>query len=337
MKIFGFARLIGRVGIVGCAMVVAPGTAQALSCRTNWLQEPRDGATGVPTNTLIWAHGRFGQSNAARLIGPSGPVPVQERFIPVAIASGRATNYPILIPAEPLRPNTRYRIEVTHRRDPPDEDITESTSFRTGDGPKLDAPPLPSLVSKVAEAGPGWSVELNRWLTLELPHDGILIADNAGALGDVGSVSELLQPTPASFVSFDLSPSSRVVRWLSTDPELHVGLSDCLVWPEDNVERQEARFGVLDLAGNFSGWSEVTELVLPSDAEARVLADEAQAEREAQAELLRRADDKERLGLFEGHNCSVSGLAPVARGSAGLLIALFGVGLLWRARTRRAS
>lgn len=292
---------------LGCAVSAAPGTAHALSCATNWAQVPRDGERDVPTNTLIWAHGRFGGTSPARLIGPSGEVTVDERFMPVAITPGRATNYPVLVPRAELEPNTRYAIQTSYDNEEPLSDTTERVWFTTGSGPATTAPLLPALVSIEKGAGMGWGGN-QRWLSLGFePHGGILVADTAAALGSVDSAYDLFVES-GSFASVDLTPTTRVVRWLSADDTVGVGEGDCLVWPEDGADHQSARFGVLDLAGNFSGWM-TTELDLPSPVEVQEIMAEKQAEEEAHAaevaELIER-QDRERGGMFENHNCSFS-------------------------------
>ena len=109
--------------------------------------------------------------------------------------------------------------------------------------------------------GSGW-LGVNRTLSLELPHGGILIGESGGALDDVASLDDLLASPDAGFVSVDASPTSPIVRWATTDSVLSVGLGDCVVWPSSEAAAT-ARFGVLDLAGNFSGWGEPVDLELP--------------------------------------------------------------------------
>jgi hypothetical protein len=324
-------------GALGCAMAVAPGTSHALSCATNWAQVPRDGDRDVPTNTLIWSHGRFGGASAARLIGPSGEVGVDERFMPVAIYPGEGTNYPVLVPRAELEPNTRYAIEITYDYDEPTPDVTERVGFTTGSGPATVAPPVPSLVSIEEDAGTGWLGGNQRWLNLDFaPHGGILVADTAAALGSVASVNDLFVEG-GSFDSVTLEPTTRAIRWFSSDDDVAVGIGDCLVWPE-GAERQSARFGVLDLAGNFSGWM-TTELELPSPAEAQQIMAAKLADDEAHADEvaeLREVKDSESSGMFENHNCSLAHPSGRAAGHVAWLTAALG-GICGLALLRRRA
>jgi hypothetical protein len=319
-------------GALGCASAVLPGTSHALSCATNWVQVPKDGERDVPTNTRIWAHGRFGGASAARLIGPSGEVAVDERFMPVAIIPGEGTNFPVLVPRAELEPNTRYAIEITYDREAPDADVTERVRFTTGNGPATTAPPVPALVSIGQRAGVGWTGN-QRWLSLGFePHGGILVADTAAALGTVTSADDLFVEE-GSFDSVELGPTTRAVRWLSTSDSVDVGKGDCLIWPEDGADRQSARFGVLDLAGNFSGWAS-SELELPSPEEARALIAAAEAQEEAMADEVARLRERKARGggLFENHNtgCSLAPRRGRAAGHFAGLTAILGAVLLAR-------
>jgi hypothetical protein len=308
------------VSALGCASAVVPGTAHALTCATNWLQVPADGERDVPTNTRIWAYGRFGGASPARLVGPRGEVAVDERFMPVAIAPGQGTNYPVLVPRAELEPNTRYAIEITYDYEEPNEDVTERTWFTTGIGPATAAPPLPELLSIEGGAGDGFS-GFGRWLSLGFAlQGGILIADTADALGAVSSASDLFEGG-ASFDSLEITATTRAIRWLSTRDELSVGQGDCLIWPESAGDQQTARFGVLDRAGNLSGWM-TTDLELPSPDEARaILAAEQDAEEARADEIARLRERKlhENDGLFANHNCS---FAPAGKCDAGQLAGL---------------
>lgn len=318
--------------VFACATGAVPGTARALTCAGNFVEVPVDGEQDVPTNTLIWTHGRFGGADAARLIGPDGEVPVDERFMPVAIAPGEGTNFPVLVPRAELQPSTRYAIEVVYDN-PESEPVTERRWFTTGTGPAAEAPPPPELVSIEPGAGNGW-LGTSRWLSLGFEAQGrLLIADTAAGLGDVSSARDLFVEEGA-FESVELTPSTRVVRWLSAAGEvLPVGRGDCLIWPEDGSDRQSARFGALDHAGNFSGWISA-ELELPSSEEASALIaaqeEEARAQAEEVAELRQRPPRDS--GLFANHNtgCSLAMKGGAANGGATSSLAAAGsiVGLV---------
>jgi hypothetical protein len=320
------------VAALACAVWFFPRTADALSCASNWIRAPENGAVGVPTNTLLWSYGRFGGTSRARLIGPAGEVPTEERFLPVAIDGyGQGTNFPVLAPLLELEPNTRYSIEVSSG-----DGSIERNWFQTGGGPSVVAPPLPVLVSSEPGFGQGWS-GLNRWNALEFAHAGILMGDN-GALGDVTSADDVLLDEDAGFVAIEVEASTPVVRWLTTLPELYVGVGDCLIWPEGAEDRQDARFGVLDLAGNFSGWL-AEELLLPSAQQARGTLDAELAREQALAaadlESRREADVRRREAL-NPVSCALERPGASAGGKAAMIWLALGAALATRRRGARS-
>lgn len=329
-------RWVGVVGGVACAIWLVPRTADALSCASNSFQGPVDGAVGVPTNTLLWSYGRFGGASRARLIGPAGEVQTEERYMPVAIDGyGQGTNFPVLVPSVELEPNTQYAIESARAGD----GSIERSRFTTGAGPSDVAPPLPVLVSKEAGAGRSWLGGANRWNTLEFAHTGILIGDIGGALGDVTSADDMLLAEDAGFVAIEVDANTPIVRWLTTSTTLSVGVGDCLIWPEGAEDRQDARFGVLDLAGNFSGWAP-EELVLPSAQEAQGIVDAELAREDelaaADLESRTQGDLRRREGLSP-LRCAVERPGSSAGGRSAMTCLALGAALAALGRSRRRA
>lgn len=255
MEVWRILRWVGIAQVVGAVTWVVPGTARALTCATNSIQAPADAAVDVPTNTLLWSYGFFGGASPPRLIGPSGEVPLQQRFWPVAIGTGHGANFPVGIPADELEPFSLYSIEVDYDLGGGSID-TERVSFTTGGGPEGEPPAPPELISSERTS--------NGWALLDFEYQGILIGDSAGALGSVRSVADLMLGVEAGFDGIEVSASSPVVRWLTTASTLPVGRGECSVWPEDDERRQELRFGTFDLAGNFSGWGSTQVFTLPA-------------------------------------------------------------------------
>jgi MYXO-CTERM domain-containing protein len=335
-----FQKLV-TLGLVVSGVQVAAGTARATSCANNMIRAPAPDAVDVPTNTLLWAYGRFGGASRARLIGPEGEVPTDERFVPVAIALGLGTNFPVIVPAAELDANTEYAIDYDYT-DAYGVVTTERVWFTTGSGPSTSTPPAPEITGSEQGAGQGF-FGISRYLRLELAHSGILIADSGGALGDIDSAEDLWLPDGAGFDSSALRATTPVVRWTTMSDELWVGIGECLIWPESAADRESARFGVLDLAGNFSGWSDTLELELLSAADAESLIAEndrvAAEDQRAAAERMRAAAEAardDRLGLFESHN---TGCTLGSEGSSthqhGWSLAALGAALA-AARRRRA-
>lgn len=279
MTIHSRSGNVGAALALGAALAVAPGTAQALSCEPlNDLGLPPDGAIDVPTDTLLWGY--------HTLLGPSGEVvDVDERTLLVGSFAGSSEERPVLIPRAPLQPDTEYTVLQQWAFDPRRE---LRFTFRTGAGPSGAPPSPPRLLSSEAIVGRGFDVRFTRLQRLEF--DGItdhqmgLLGDipdpsaaaEAGTLDALVSVRQFLLDAEASAQEPRQGP---VLEWVSEDARVSVGIGDCSGWPRGAAEQQEARFGVFDLAGNFSGWT-LVPLELPSEEEAR-----AQVEVEAESSI----------------------------------------------------
>lgn len=255
-------------------LVLAPGTARALQCATNWVTTPESEQTNVPTDTLLWGYAQAG----TRLLGPSGNgVAVDERKLPIAAWSGVPGIFPVLVPREPLEPNADYTIEL---RSPGDPTPPRRIVFTTGEGPTGSAPELPVLLSSEPRAGAGyWDYSLVRVVALSFDFDGILIGDT-GQLGDIATIDALFEQGDANLADWN-GEDVPMIQWASRAESVWAGISDCVVWPAGASDSELGRFGVLDMAGNFSGWTSVP-LELPSLAEAQSA---AAADREAQRNL----------------------------------------------------
>lgn len=216
--------------------LLAPAPARALSCGRNVPQYPPDGAVAVPTDTLLWGHSQSPDSIVSRLIGPAGKVAVEEQDVAVEPIPG--LRLPALVPLEELEANTTYTIETTLYSGGP-------ITFTTGPGPAGDAaPPPPTWVASKPVMGEGYYGDPSRWVSLEFaPHEGILVGEGR-----------------------DLQSGSKV-SVLSDDNVLSMGVGACPSWPDGAADRIDGRFGVLDGAGNFSGWVEMP-VEIPSEAEA---------------------------------------------------------------------
>jgi hypothetical protein len=264
------ARRCAALALASVALTL-PSRAHALSCELDTPRFPQEGATAVPTNAVLLG---YGYNSSERLRGPDGEeVPVERRSVRAPFyATPTLSGLPVLVPLEELEPDSVYRIEVDENaRWGIAEPSLRQIVFATGPGPSVAPPPLPVLIGAEPHVGRGFDGP-GRSIRLEFAHQGLLITD-LGSFGPVTSVDDLfLDPT----ASADDPVSSRRLEWVTTDQGLSVGYGDCLSWPSMAGERENARFGVLDLAGNFSGWVDV-ELVLPSREEAEAAAQAQQA------------------------------------------------------------
>jgi hypothetical protein len=248
------------LGVLG-GLALAPGTARALTCATNVVTAPEESATNVPTDTLIWGY----PERLTRLLAPSGiAVAMDERLLPITVEYSGAGTLPVLVPRETLEPNADYTIELR------DHFPARRIVFTTGAGPTSGAPALPVLLSSEPRVGASdYTTTVARGVSLTFDFDGILIGDT-GQLGSIATIEALFEQGDANLAALD-GAALPLIQWVSRSESLWAGISDCGVWPRGASDSELARFGVLDLAGNFSGWASVT-LELPSRAEAEVAA-----------------------------------------------------------------
>lgn len=307
---------------IGALLGVSPGTADAASCAINLVQAPRVGQTNVPTNTLLWGYA----GGNLQLVGPSGEVvSLVERAIIARSWSFTRVSFPVLVPTGPLQPYTRYSIEVDSGESRP----LARNEFVTGAGPADSAPEVPVLVS----AEPRLETSRGRWLDLQFEdirdRGLILIGTADGAVTELASVEGLLldgPPTPAA------AAEAPLLEWIADVEQLSVGLEYCSLWPEGAPDALTASFGVFDLAGNFSGWGDVS-LELPSEAEAQALADQEAAEAAAAAAEADRVAEANLARLAAASRDDGCALAPASSGGPSALAALaLGASALWRRR-----
>ena len=316
--------IVGKSGLagIGCAalgvsLAVIPGTAHALSCATNMLTAPAPDQANVPTNALLW-----GYSLAyTRLLGPSGEViPLDERALRVAQLDQHRGVVPILVPRGDLQPNTRYTIEVDHAG--PGVDRSE---FITGAGPAGEPPAPPTLIASEPVIGLSWSsASVMRWVSLEFQSIrergliliGISVDPARGGTPEVASVESI-------FVDDTSLPEEAIlegptVEWASQDDWVSAGIADCATWPEGAPDAVNGRFGTFDLAGNFSGWADVS-LEIPSLAEAEAGTATARAEQAEAAAEAERVAAANRALLADQPSGGACAAAPArAGGGSGL-------------------
>jgi hypothetical protein len=235
----------------------------------------------------------------------------------------------VLEPLPLLKPNAQYRF--SWEADPSDT----AYGFTTGAGPANTPPPLPELIETLELRN--WNYLIERGLQLEFAHEGILVAAVEGDLVDAASVWDLLLDEAALGAAepgeippiIDPPP---MIRWWTTSEYLLVGTGPCGLWPVDPDEPLRVRFGVLDFAGNFSGWLPAMELRLPDLRELE--APLGAAEREAsvgapggyELPATRRSDD------WRETNHARCAMAPGLRAGGTSLAALLGLAfaLAWR-------
>lgn len=223
--------------------------AEALSCGCHGatlVLAPKPGATDVPIDAFIWSVDAYsapyyGEVTELALVSAAGEqIELEQRELMVGDAG-----LLIGIPVETLAPDTLYQA-FSCSNGVCDRILTE---FTTGTSTDEDAPPPPSRgeTESYLTSGVGlFSCGRQRALALGFDHEGILVAD----LGDA---------------QLDVETLSGSVTAATTDERLFVGVGLCEDrWPGDEDDPLPARFGVFDVSGNFSGWTEPEPLELPS-------------------------------------------------------------------------
>ena len=210
---------------------------------------PLDGAENVPRNTLLWGGPPGVPGLRARLFGPEGEVALEARFIPT-LATGRDGAYPVWQPLAPLLPNAQYRVELEADRELDRELDEPIRTFTTGAAFDESPPASPRLeLAQVVSHSPSaydklFSCEPVRDVILDVRGEGLVVGDVATDEG--GWVLDAGEPA--------FGPSGDPVTWIVGGEPLRIGDGGCSErWPGSAAIA--TRFGSLDLAGNFSGWT----------------------------------------------------------------------------------
>lgn len=234
-----------RVGFLLAVAVVTvaavPGRAAACDCAPDfwYVSLPKDGAAGVPTNTRVFLGPPCGSSwnqSAIEWMADDGT--------PVFFDIAELTVLTVLVPRQPLRPNTRYRVGTT---------CSESLVFTTGSGPDTVAPDVPGIVhvgDGGYSSGYGDSCGSSSYIDVEVRSDADLV------LLDLGSPTDFSPATMTGEVN-DVQPGGDPVKF-------YVGNNGCSgTWAGEPGDTVTIRFAALDGAGNLSAWSEPREVTLP--------------------------------------------------------------------------
>jgi len=239
-------RSLGCLAIAVAVIGWRPAVARACSCDVGVNATlPADGATGVPTNAKVWVDGTLQcLSDVASEWRVRDAEGVEVATTSSCLRSKNVyDNFLVLHPAQALQPNTTYTVGLGE---------TTEFSFTTGAGPDHDPPALPIEVDRTVDhSGPDrlCSDSAQHWATLIVEGEAALFVLDAGG-------------------SADLDPAALAgdVVEMSVDKDLLLGGGACHGdnFPGGSSRRAETtiRYGAFDVAGNFSGWSEPSELSL---------------------------------------------------------------------------
>lgn len=290
-------RVVRALAAVVLAGLGVTRSAGALSCaRDEELRLPRDGQREVPLDTLIWGGWPGAQVS---LRGPEGVVASERRLIPAAGYAQRNSGIPVLVPLQPLQPNSVYTVEES-------AGPNLSRQFTTGESVDDEAPAPLKLLGSTASPGQ---------LVLDFASDDVLAGELDGTSAPFASLHDVLLPVNFGDGYRALDADAPVFQWLTPEPTLRLSSGGvCSNWSSAGYA-QRARFGTFDIAGNFSGWTDVPDIEVPPAPEVRELVD-------ADVALPRPAPER-------AEGCSVGAPASASTASrwAGLLAVLMGLGL----------
>lgn len=193
---------------------------------------PVDGSIGVPTNVVLWATRTFGLVETPRervvFVADGGTVIESELR---ELAGGLLVARPLV----ELAPNTRYTARACTTSECP----VDLQRFTTGSGPSAEPPELPIEHGRDLDTGRAPCGGRFRSIALDIEFDGVLVLDLGLPQLDEGTLDGDL----------DLA---------TTQNDEHVVIDrDSISVTRDHVE---ARMGVFDEAGSFSGWVELEPL-----------------------------------------------------------------------------
>ena len=230
-----------QAGAVACTIVETTPILQLL---------PEDGETDVPIDSRIWllvhdySHYPDPPTALITLIDETGEV---VETTPVGLIDSRDGAALSFAPDDGLAPDTRYRVEIDWDDRAGDHLPRMSFEFTTGDGPTASAPPVPEATRLETRTYP------NNFDTYGCGNPGYV--DSATVeLRSEGRINLLVdgdRPTP------DEDPFGAVA-------DVRTALSLTLRGELPPTTRLALHAGTLDLAGNFSGWSEAIDTTMPA-------------------------------------------------------------------------
>ena len=224
--------------------------AMATSCAIPRILAPKMGQTDVPLDTRLWFGYQFSDDPVTlKLVGPGGEVPVETRKVELPGSPFVAF---VATPRQELAPSTSYVFEATCAEQ---SCSGGANQFTTGTA-RAPRPPLP-VVRKQEPFAPGGPAGDDRAVVFDFdPQDLLVVVDVAGA-----SPFRAEQPESA------LTGGWGVERvWVGEKacnmPEARFPLDS----RGHSAETANVRFGRIDLAGNFSGWTDARSVTLPPPA-----------------------------------------------------------------------
>lgn len=246
----GTTRALWTIAAAICGVALA---APALACSCAFeetdLLVPADGETDVPLNARVWVGGgRYPDMEpgdaALRLAlldaaGDPLAVTVTELF-------GNNDRIAVITPDELLVAGETYTVEL--------DEYEVLGEFTVGDDEDLEAPAVPAELDRESSASPRTPGVSNSCG----PTDMVTLTLDGSGLVFVAEIE--------GWDSLDADAIDGEASELSLDGVLEIGSAGCVwSWPDAEPRASTTvRWGVYDIAGNFSGWSTGEEISVPA-------------------------------------------------------------------------
>lgn len=234
-------QLACAVTTAALSCTIAPAAADACECVIHpALVRPSSQDSVVPTNTKIWLEGSTvdAMECGAEALTDSSNVPIPVDRHELSATNGAYAEAVVLIPQQPLIEGESYALSCELYGQPVEETFTVTA-------PADDVPPvvLDVSIGDLESAGSEFdSCGDTDFAEVQVQHDGaVIVLDIAG--------QSQLEPTDPTGSVADVFAGDRLI----------VGGEVCgrdHNWDfDDDGDATDVRFGVFDLAGNFSGWT----------------------------------------------------------------------------------
>jgi hypothetical protein len=238
---------------VTAGVLLAPGSGRACSCSDFELLAPADGQTDVPTNAKLWLIIAGQSPFTPTLTGPGGEVPFS-----VLHLGPEWLQRLVITPVQELTPGATYELATCARgRQGQIGQCRKVTRFSVGSR-RADQPGLPverghSAFYLGGEKGSSCGSSPTRTVEFKVDWAGLLlVADIDGA-----------NPFPAD--PGGLLFAAITNKRYAYQGHFSLGTGPCVSphWPAQDTA--QVRFGVVNIAGEFSGWSQPSPVTLPED------------------------------------------------------------------------
>jgi len=210
----GFVLAVALWGAAGSASIASACSYAAPPPKFNGV--PADGDTGVPTNVipsylLSTSYSQVSMDGGVTVIGDKYTLETEAGELVAVTVRGAQSGHFEIVPAQPLVPNTKYRVRGIWQGFAPGEVFTDALAFTTGAGPRSGEvpPPIAALTNLVWTQEPFSTcspAQTRTCITLQDPSAVVeyVMIDNLGSVKDDEPYA-----TQGSVWTTDLNPATQ--------------------------------------------------------------------------------------------------------------------------------